>query len=312
MLFITPLAYAAVSDLYNFSINETGLSLSNPVVAEPKIMQADYRFVDENNNSLYDYLIVEPKGSIRVYDSFDMVIIATEDSKIDLKSFYLKKAEGPYRIVVDVKGSIYESITGNESYVDFEMPALPDLSVKIDADSIVIKNGGADAFNFFISIYEHENRTVHQNINYLKFGEEYGLDYSASQNTKVIVDIQNTIEESDEENNFAELSPSISSSKKESVLNSASSFALFKNALKIDESKPLDSAKIFTDQNKDVVQEDNPAAIQTESKKSNLLTGNVGLNLNTPSNKIASFIIIAASTFLLLYTYDFMVKKRRF
>lgn len=303
---------AAISDLYDFNISKPVINESMPAIVEPRVLQATYLFVDENNNSLYDYLIVGPQGSIRVYDAFDDLLIATENNKIDLKNFYAKKAEGPYGIVVDVNGSIYESTTGNETYMDFEKPTLPDLSVEIESGLIVVKNNGADTFNFFISIHEKDNQTAHQKIDYLKSGEEYNLNYPSTQDTRAFVDFENAVEESDEENNFAKSSSSAGTVEDSSISKSASSAAIFKNALKADASKTIDPVETPAQEENTADNQASDVSAQPESKKSNLLTGNVGLNIDSPPNKLASFIIIAASTFLLLYTYDFVFKKRRF
>jgi hypothetical protein len=174
------------------------------VVSEPAKQQANYQFFDTNNNSLYDYLVVEPAGYIRIYDAYGDLAVATTQNQIDLKEFYAKKTECPCRIADEFENETYSASTQAIDYQSFERPQLPDLFLNITKEKITVFDKDADAFSFDLVVYEDETEELRQDISYLRKDAIYEINYNASVSTRAFVDMENSVEESDETNNYME------------------------------------------------------------------------------------------------------------
>ncbi len=278
---------------------------------EPKERNASFLFEDTDGDSLYDYLSIEPSGDARVYDLSGELLIS--GTRIDLRELYLKRAEGPFRIVVEHGGELYFATTDHISYASFERPLLSDLSLLIEGGKVVVRNSNSPAFGFSIFAYLMDEMVHHETIDYLDSGSSKELNVPLNSGLKIFVDIENSVEEENEDNNLLEYAvppeekAKDNSAKKESKALLKSERKEAKESEKEDKKEEKESSSSEEKSPRKTLRE-RAADLLKGLLPKNMLTGDAVLEPGRAENAKGAFIAFAAAA-LGVYLYRQVLKR---
>jgi hypothetical protein len=214
------------------------------------IKDTTYSFDDLNNNSYYDLFEIQTNLEIKevgeysieatLLDSDEQLINKYNSTQslvvgnnlvtlpVNIVNLYRKKIQGPYtisKIKLIKNNSIEDSFnpeikTVSVSYLNFEKPSLPDLSLSLDNEYnttnnsneiklTIINNGTYPAYNVKVNLFGPSSFEKEISIPFIEINQTILFNITHQNITNgnlytVIIDLQNTIDEIDETNNIVQ------------------------------------------------------------------------------------------------------------